>query len=85
MSFRDAAKVFEHVSGRNIVVQSVGVGQPLPNFPDAMVQFIGGFDSYDSPIDMDKLSRDFGIKLTSLEEFAKGFVANAKRGNAEVH
>jgi uncharacterized protein YbjT (DUF2867 family) len=85
LSFRDAVKVFEHVLGRSIVVQSVGVGQPLPNFPDAVVQFIGGFDSYDSPIDMDKLSRVFGVKLTFLEEFAKGFVANAKRGNAEVH
>lgn len=73
LSFRDTVAVFERVLGHDIPVQSIPIGQPVPCFLDAMAQFLGGFDSYDSPIDMSGLSRTFGIRLTSLEEFAKGF------------
>jgi uncharacterized protein YbjT (DUF2867 family) len=79
LSFRDTVAVFERVLGHDIPVQSIPIGQPVPCFLDAMAQFLGGFDSYDSPIDMSGLSRTFGIRLTSLEEFAKGFMTSAKR------
>jgi uncharacterized protein YbjT (DUF2867 family) len=78
LSFREAVAVFEQVLGRKILVQSVAFGQPLPGFPDAMAEFIGGLDTFDSLIDTTEISRTFGVKLTSLEEFAKGFVAGAK-------
>jgi uncharacterized protein YbjT (DUF2867 family) len=78
LSFRDATRVFEQVTGRKIPTQSIAPGQPMPGFPDAMAQFIGGFDSYDSQIEMEDISRAFGIKLTSIEEFAKIFIANNK-------
>ena len=78
LSFRDAAGVFEQLTGRKIPIQSIAPGQPVPGFPDAMAQFIGGFDSYDSQIEMKDISRAFGIKLTSIEEFAKVFIANNK-------
>jgi uncharacterized protein YbjT (DUF2867 family) len=79
LSFREAVAVFERVLGRKIPVQSVALGQPVPSFPDAMAQFIGGLDTYDSLIDTTEISRTFGVKLTSLAEFAKGFHANEKR------
>jgi NADH dehydrogenase len=78
LSFREAAAIFEQVAGRKIPVQSVAPGQPVPGFPDAMAQFIGGFDSYDSPIEMANISKTFGVKLTSIEEFAKAFMASSK-------
>jgi uncharacterized protein YbjT (DUF2867 family) len=78
LSFREAVAVFERVLGRKIPVQSVALGQPVPGFPDDVAQFIGGLDTYDSLIDMTEISRTFGVKLTSLEEFAKGFIAGAK-------
>lgn len=77
-SFREAVAVFERVLGRKIPVQSVALGQPVPGFPEAIAQFIGVLDTYDSIIDMTDMSRTFRVKLTSLEEFAKGFVAGAK-------
>ena len=46
LSFREAAAIFEQTVGRKIPIQSVAPGQPVPGFPDAMAQFIGGFDSY---------------------------------------
>jgi uncharacterized protein YbjT (DUF2867 family) len=77
-SFREAVAVFERVLGRKIPVQSVALGQPVPGFPEAIAQFIGVLDTYDSIIDMTDMSRTFRVKLTSLEEFAKGFVAGVK-------
>ena len=81
LSLIDAVKVFESALGRKIPVQSVALGQPVPGFPDAMAQIISGFDMYDSIVDMTELSRTFAVNLTSLEEFAKAFVANAKPQN----
>jgi uncharacterized protein YbjT (DUF2867 family) len=75
ISLIDAVKTFECVLKHKIPVQSVAFGQPMPGFPDTMVQIISGLDMYDSVIDMTKLSKSFGIKLTSLEEFAKTFAS----------
>lgn len=79
LSFRDAVLTFERVLGHKIPVQSVALGQPVPSYPDAIAQFVGGFDTYDSIIDTTEISRTFGINLMSLEEFAKGLLANVKR------
>ena len=76
MSFIDAAKVFEQAVGHKVPVQSFAPGQPIPGFPDAMVQLITGFDMYDSVIEMNELTKSFGVKLTSMEEFAKAFASN---------
>ncbi len=76
LSFIDAAKVFEHAVRHKVPVQSFAPGQPIPGFPDAMVQLITGFDMYDSEVDMRELAKTFGVRLTSLEEFAKNFTAH---------
>jgi uncharacterized protein YbjT (DUF2867 family) len=73
LSFIDAAQVFEKAVGHKVPVQSFALGQPIPGFPDAMVQLITGFDMYDSVVDMKELSKTFRIKLTSMEEFSKNF------------
>ena len=39
-----------------------------------MAQIVGGFDLYDSFVNMKELSKTYGVRLTSLEEFAKIFV-----------
>jgi hypothetical protein len=44
-----------------------------------MIQIIGGFDLYDSIVDMTETSKNFGIRLTSLEEFAKAFIASESK------
>ncbi len=78
LSFADATKTFENVLGRKIPTQSVAFGQPVPGFPDAMTQFVGGFDTYDSIVDMSRLLNAFQVRLTSLQDFAKEFAARAK-------
>ncbi len=75
ISFIDAARIFERAVGHDVPVQSLAPGQPVPGFPDAMVQLITGFDMYDSVVDMKEMSKTFGVKLTSMDEFAKAFTA----------
>ena len=76
LSFIDAVRVFERALNRKITVQSVAVGQSIPGFPDAMVQIISGFDMYDSVVEMSETSKTFGVRLTSLEDFAKAFISS---------
>jgi uncharacterized protein YbjT (DUF2867 family) len=78
VTFRDAVAAFEKALGnREISVNSVAPGQPIPGLPDFMVQTLAGFEFFDSPMEMSELSKAFGVKLTSLEEFAKNFVERA--------
>ncbi|HUK84667.1 MAG TPA: SDR family oxidoreductase [Candidatus Acidoferrum sp.] len=76
LSFIDAVRVFERALNRKIAVQSVAAGQSIPGFPEAMSQIVGGFDMYDSVVDMSETSKTFGVRLTSLQEFAKVFIAS---------
>ena len=78
LSYREAVAVFERVLARQIPVQTVALGQPVPGLPDPVAQFLGASDTYDSIIDTTKTARDFGVTLTFLEEFAKVFIAGAK-------
>jgi NADH dehydrogenase len=78
LSFKDAAEAFKRAIGHDVVTQSVNLGEPLPGFPLQMAQFVGGFDTYDSIIEMTGLSEEFKVKLTTLEEFAVAFISNAK-------
>lgn len=71
LSFRDAAAVFGRVIGRDIPVQSVDPGTPIPHLPDMMVAMLAGFDMRESVIDSTALARTFGVPLTSVEAFAR--------------
>jgi len=74
-TFRDAVTAFKIALGnREILINSVSPGQPIPGLPDFMAQTLAGFEFFDSPMNMAELSKTFDIKLTSLEEFARDFV-----------
>jgi uncharacterized protein YbjT (DUF2867 family) len=71
LSFRDAVKVYEQVLGKQIEIRSVSLGTPLPNVPPAAAAIAASFDTYDSPVDMDKIAAQYGVSLTSLESFVR--------------
>lgn len=78
LSYREVVAVFERVMGRKIPVQTVAFGQPIPGLPDPVTQFLGANETHDSIIDTAETARTFGVRLTSLEEFAEGFIASAQ-------
>lgn len=71
ISFRDAAGVFARILGRDVAVQSVAPGAPIPDLPETMVPMLAGFDMGDSVTDTTELSQTFGVPLTSVDTFAR--------------
>jgi uncharacterized protein YbjT (DUF2867 family) len=78
LSLRDATAIFEKALKRSIPIRSVAPGQPVPGLPENMVGMLTSLDFFDSPIDMNELSSTFGIKLTSMTDFASAFIENTK-------
>ncbi len=78
-SFRDAIAAYERALGRQIPVQSVNPGEPVPGLPEGAWGLAAGFEMFDSPIEMAETARTFGVKLTTLDEFVRGQVTGAGR------
>lgn len=71
MSFRDAAKVYGRVLGREVTVQSVAPGQPIDGFPQVVADIMAGLDMGESNVDMAALADEFGVTLTTVDDFAR--------------
>ncbi len=68
VSWHDVIAVNEHLLGRQIEVRFVTMGEPLPGFPDFVSGLMNALETYDSVIEMDALSHEFGMRLVTLEE-----------------
>ena len=55
-------------------MQTVPPGEPVPGLPDFVAELLASLELYESPLDMNELSRTFGVKTTSLHDFVRGFV-----------
>ena len=71
LSFRDAATIYGQVLGRDVTVQGVAPGQPIEGFPQVMLDLMAGLDVGESIIDMTALADEFGVTLTTVEDFAR--------------
>jgi len=78
VSWRDVVAAYERALGRAIPVRFVPPGGPVPGLPDPMPAFLTAFESYDSPVDMTEPARTFGVRLTSLDEFARADVVEPR-------
>ena len=52
-------------------------GEPVPGLPERMQPIAASFDMFDSPVDMTKTARAFGVQLTPLEQAVRGMLAPA--------
>jgi nucleoside-diphosphate-sugar epimerase len=77
-SMLDSVAVFEKVLNRQIPKNHVAPGEPVPGLPNLISEMLAGLNFFDSPIEMDELSKLYGIELTSMEDFANEFVESLK-------
>jgi uncharacterized protein YbjT (DUF2867 family) len=70
-SWRDAVATFERVLDRPLRSRGVPPGEPVPGIPDQVLPLLASLDAYDSPMDTRQLADDFGVRQTSLEDFAR--------------
>jgi len=71
LSFRDAATIYGQVLGREVTVQGVAPGQPVDGFPQVVLDLMAGLDMGESIVDMTALANEFGVTLTTVENFAR--------------
>jgi uncharacterized protein YbjT (DUF2867 family) len=69
LSFRDAAAVYERVLARPVTVQSAAPDDPLPYLSPGAQAMAAAFDAFDSPVAMNGLAAQYGVALTTLEDF----------------
>ena len=75
VSFRDVVAAFEQELGRDVAVQTVPFGQPVPGMPAIVSELLTALETYDSPLDMTDLAAAYRINLTTLADFVRSFLA----------
>ncbi len=78
LSWRDVVAAFERQVGREVPVQTVPMGEQVPGLPGVISQLLAAFETYDSPIDMSEPADTFGVAPTSVEDFARDFLAASR-------
>ncbi len=68
VSWHDVVAVYERQLGRQVEVRVVPMGGALPGYPDFISGFMNALETYDSVIDMNALSHEFGVRQVPLEE-----------------
>jgi uncharacterized protein YbjT (DUF2867 family) len=71
LSWRDVVATYERVLDRDIPVNWVQPGEPVPGLPGAMGMMLASFETYDSVVPMEETAAAYGVSLTTLEDFAR--------------
>lgn len=72
ISFQGVTAIFEKLLGRPIGQRGVAPGQPVPGLPSYEVELMAGFEGFESVLDTSAVAQEFGLRLTSVEEWAAG-------------
>jgi uncharacterized protein YbjT (DUF2867 family) len=75
VSFSEIVERAERVSGRPIPVRRFAIGEAIPWVPDLIRQFMTNFEMYDTEIEMTVTSQEFGIRLTTVDDFLRQALA----------
>jgi uncharacterized protein YbjT (DUF2867 family) len=75
LTWLDVIEKAAAVAGRVIPVRHVQPFAPIPGLPAAVSQIAGAMDTYDSVIAMDGLVDEFGVDLTTVDQFLRAALA----------
>jgi NADH dehydrogenase len=78
ISLRDVVGIYGSVLGRDIPVQSVAPGEPIPGLPPPVWGIAAALDGYDSPVPMDQLSRAYRTTPTSAGDLVRSRLAGSR-------
>jgi hypothetical protein len=70
VSWRDVVAACGRALGRELPVQFVAPGEPIPGQREEVSTLMAAMETYDSVIDMAEAARTFGVELTPLEVVA---------------
>lgn len=75
LSWRDVVAIYERMLGRDLPVEWVQPGEPVPGLPEPMGLLLAAQETYDSVVPMDETAAAYGVDLTSVQAFARHQVA----------
>jgi uncharacterized protein YbjT (DUF2867 family) len=71
ISFVDIVGAVERVLDKELPVNFVPPGAPIPLVPEALCGFLYFLESYEMKIDMSELAKTYGVTLTTVEQLAR--------------
>lgn len=75
ISWNDIFKTAGNVLGRPLEIRRIAPTEPIPFVPQESAYTMSGLmaflDSYESPVDMTEMTKTYGVRLTSAEEFLR--------------
>ncbi len=74
LSWNDVIARAGRLLGRELPVNRVSPGEPLPGLPDVVAGLLAGMDTYDSPVDMTDTAAAFNVTLTPAEKVLPGIL-----------
>ena len=74
VSYLDVVEIFGSVLGRPLAVHHVAPGEPIPGVPDVVIPLPASFDLYDALLPGQELAGEFGVQLTTVEQFARAML-----------
>lgn len=76
VSWRDVVAAFERASGKRVAVESVPPKTEIPHLTVMQWNVMGVMEGYESVIPMDDTAKKYGVTPTSIDDFAKSFLAS---------
>jgi uncharacterized protein YbjT (DUF2867 family) len=71
VSWRDVVAACGRALGRDVPVATATPAEGLPGLPDTVVELAASFEYFDSVLPMDGIAAEFGVRLTSVDEFMR--------------
>jgi len=71
VTLRDVVGAYERALGRPVAIRSVAPGEPIPGVPEPVWALAAALEMFDSPVPMGETSRTYGVRLTSVADFAR--------------
>jgi uncharacterized protein YbjT (DUF2867 family) len=78
ISWNDIIGTFENMLGRKVEVTRAPPGTEITGLSEGLLELLIRMESYDSEVDSAKLSRQFGVKQTSVEEVVRSCLSRQR-------
>ena len=75
VTFREVVDAYQQALAREIPTRSVTPGAPIPGLPEPVWGIAAALEAGDNIVPMEATARRFGVTLTSVDDFARGRVA----------
>lgn len=75
ISFTDVVQAYEAAVGRPIPINRVAPGEPIPGLPEPVWAIAATLETFELILPMDETARQYGVELTSVEQFARASIA----------